>query len=351
MLTCTPKMLPAPLHVEAAQQAIAINPANRPTAEHLDDVLTPSRLALLTSKYWGATGVKLTVGFMEVIAADLRDRLLDHMNAWGAYCNATFAWTQQISPQVRISRGQGGYWSYLGTDLLSVPANEPTMNLEGFTMQTPESEFHRVVRHETGHTLGFPHEHLRRELVARIDPAKAIAYFGRTQGWSAAMVTQQVLTPLQEASILGTAYADQDSIMCYQLPASITTDGLPIDGGIDIDPQDQAFAAKVYPISATPPPPPPPNGTHTLNFSGAFTIDGKTTAHGLSAPWSSLLSILQTVLSRPEVQYLTHTELLALINSIEARYPLIVAIGTPMEVETYVEQLVQQLLHSGGLTR
>ncbi len=36
-------------------------------------------------------------------------------------------------------------------------------------MQTPESEYHRVVRHETGHTLGFPHEHMRKELVEKID--------------------------------------------------------------------------------------------------------------------------------------------------------------------------------------
>ena len=93
--------------------------------------------------------------------------------------------------------------------------------LQGFTMQTAESEFHRVVRHETGHTLGFPHEHMRRELVQRIDPEKAYKYFAATQGWTKQQVDQQVLTPLGEASIFGTP-ADQDSIMCYQLPGSIT---------------------------------------------------------------------------------------------------------------------------------
>jgi hypothetical protein len=52
------------------------------------------------------------------------------------------------------------------------------MNLDSFTMQMPESEFHRVIRHETGHTLGCPHEHMRRELVDRIDEEKAIEFFG-----------------------------------------------------------------------------------------------------------------------------------------------------------------------------
>jgi hypothetical protein len=51
---------------------------------------------------------------------------------------------------------------------MHVRLNEPTMTLEAFTMNMPESEFHRVVRHETGHTMGFPHEHMRRELVDKI---------------------------------------------------------------------------------------------------------------------------------------------------------------------------------------
>ncbi len=95
------------------------------------------------------------------------------------------------------------------------------MNLEAFTMTTLESEFHRVVRHETGHTLGFPHEHMRKALVAKIDPAKAIAYFERTQGWSEEEVRAQVLTPIEESTLRGTA-ADAKSIMCYQILGELT---------------------------------------------------------------------------------------------------------------------------------
>ena len=68
------------------------------------------------------------------------------------------------------------------------------MNLEGFTMSTAESEYKRVVRHEAGHTLGFPHEHMRKALVARIDPVKAYAYAAANFGWSKEMVDQQILT-------------------------------------------------------------------------------------------------------------------------------------------------------------
>ena len=173
------------------------------------------------------------MSFLESTPADLRARILEHMNAWNATCGMSFVLTNGTG-DVRISRGPGGFWSYLGTDIRLIPTHRPTMNLQGFTMNTRESEYHRVVRHETGHTLGFPHEHMRRELVARIDPQRAYAFFLETQGWDRAMVDAQVLTALDDASIFGTP-ADQDSIMCYQLPGQITVDGQPIRGGLDIN--------------------------------------------------------------------------------------------------------------------
>ena len=193
----------------------------------------------------GNTPRQLTVSFMESTPANLQTRILANMNAWGQTACITFALTRGTA-DVRISRGAGGYYSYLGTDILHIPKNRQTMNLEGFTMSTPESEYKRVVRHETGHTLGFPHEHMRKALVARVDPEKAYEYFLRTQGWDRQTVDQQVLTPLDERSIMGTP-ADQTSIMCYQLPGSITRDARPIVGGIDINPTDFAFAGKIYP--------------------------------------------------------------------------------------------------------
>ena len=51
-------------------------------------------------------------------------------------------------------------------------------------MRTSEAEFRRVVRHEAGHTLGFDHEHMRSDIVKRIDREKAIAFFDRTEGWT-----------------------------------------------------------------------------------------------------------------------------------------------------------------------
>jgi Astacin (Peptidase family M12A) len=248
-VACSIKRLPSRLREQAAQASIRLNPANAPLQEFFTVGApppdSPLALTLTTAKYWGPAQRVLSVSFIEATPADLRAHIVSHLNAWSLWTSISFAETAGVG-DVRISRAPGGYWSYLGTDITLVPQNRQTMNLEAFTMNTPESEFLRVVRHEAGHTLGFPHEHMRQELVARIDPAKAYPYFLATQGWSKEMVDQQVLTPLNNASIYGTA-ADQDSIMCYQLPGAITYDGQPIRGGTDINATDYAFASLVYP--------------------------------------------------------------------------------------------------------
>lgn len=254
-IACAVRPLPKRLLVAAAKAAIDANPANAPFLQGPSaalganrETLDPLHIALLTSKYLGKEQRVLTVSFMEPTPADLRDRIISHMNAWyDGGCGIKFKWTAGVG-DVRISRGSGGYYSYLGEDIFHIPKNRQTMNLQGFTMTTPESEYKRVVRHETGHTLGSPHEHMRKELVERLDVNKTLQWFRQYQGWDQQTVQEQVLTPLDDRSLMSTP-ADQDSSMCYQLPGSITKDGKPINGGIDINQSDQAFMNKLYPRS------------------------------------------------------------------------------------------------------
>src|SRR5215469_7508920 len=141
---CSIKLLPEDQWIDAAFTASRINPANAPAQSTLamvapDLVIAPEHLAILTAKYWGSGGVRLTVGFLDNPPADLRARLLSHMNAWNdvAHANVQFVETA-TDPQVRIARTAGdGYWSYIGTDILSIDKSQPTMNLDSFTMQTP----------------------------------------------------------------------------------------------------------------------------------------------------------------------------------------------------------------------
>ncbi len=269
VIPCSLKLLPEDQWILASETAIRINPENKRHLNQLrqalgSGVIPPAHLALLIPKRWPPTGVSLTVSFLGTVDAALQTRILSHMNAWGQYCNATFTLVN-VNGQVRISLTGAGYWSYLGTDITHIAAGQATMNLQGFSMSTPESEFHRVVRHETGHTLGFPHEHTRSEIVNRIDPAKAKAYFLANDGWDAAMVTAQVLTPLNDSALIETAHADPNSIMCYWLPASIMKDNIAVAGGMDIDIQDAQFASTVYPKI---------HGGGGYQTMGAITVDG-----------------------------------------------------------------------------
>ena len=254
---CIPRLPPPERWKELALEAKATRPDNVPpwvNIEGIEDVdpAKRPRLGLVIKLRWPKAGVRLTVGFLDNPESELRRKILAYANKWNKTANIEFVETQSdvASADVRIARVErDGHWSWLGIDILHHPG-EPTMNLDGFTMRTPASEFDRVVCHEFGHTLGFPHEHLRSQLVELLDRERTIAYFMRTQGWTRREVIFQVLTPIEESSILGTANADQESIMSYQIHGECTKSGKPIPGGKKINATDYAFAALEYPKPA-----------------------------------------------------------------------------------------------------
>ena len=256
LITCSPKFLPPDRSESAANKAVDIALAMLPPNYQFYQTTggedkPPQELAVVKKFRWPFKAVRLTVGFLDNPPTDLQERILSHMNAWAKSADVQFTLSNTDS-LVRIARWNtppewAGYWSLVGTDILGIAADMPTMNLQGFTMNTPESEFLRVVRHETGHTLGFPHEHMRQALVDKIDPLKANAYYWENCEWLPDTVRDQVLKPIENGSIRGTAYADPNSIMCYQIPGKITKDGIPIPGGSDISDLDYEFAASIYP--------------------------------------------------------------------------------------------------------
>jgi hypothetical protein len=261
-ICCTPKFLAPDLQVQAAEAAWAVNPTNKPSFESVPG-LSVQYIALLTSKWWGSQGANLSVSFLTPAPADLRAKIVWYANKWSTRSNVNFTEVPS-GGHIRITLTPGlGHWSYLGTDILHIPANQATMNLDSFSLDTPDSEYSRVVPHEFGHAIGCPHEHLRSDIVGRIDAQKATAYYAVYYGWSAEMVQSNVLTPINESSLLPikTPRSDVVSIMAYQLPAEIMIDGVAVPGGTKIDESDHEVMSRVYPLPETltrPPNPPEP---------------------------------------------------------------------------------------------
>jgi hypothetical protein len=268
---CTVMELPEEDRLEAAFAAIQENPVNAPL-----NAWTPQHIAGYTTKFW-KNSANLTVSFMDGPSTAFINLCLDIMNQWGQCCEVKFRWTQRDG-QVRIARGQGGYYSYLGTDILRVRADSHTMNLQGFTENTSRKELLRVILHETGHTLGFIHEHTRKEIIELLRESAVIDHFRRTQGWSEREVIAQILTPPDPRSLSASAQADVRSIMAYSFAAHLTKNNVAIPGGDTLTGTDCEYANVIYP-KVNGPPPQPPTGSditiHVYNGSAVTTMTVK----------------------------------------------------------------------------
>ncbi|KAL0058797.1 hypothetical protein AAF712_014504 [Marasmius tenuissimus] len=254
-ITDTIHAFPRPNNVERTKPSVVSS--NR---------LDASSLALLKSTRWPGNGARLDVACINdpPIADNLLEEFVKLVNVWSNFCNCRFI-LLPIDPsghnehiaaadvRIRFSFHSDDSWSYVGTRILEhTNCQEPTMmiGVPGNHVDLSDSRLITTLQHEAGHTLGFIHEHLRPELVKRIDETKAIAYYESKFGWTAEQTKSEVLLLLSPTSGYDfSSEPDIHSIMCYVIPRHILKDGSEvISGGKELSEYDKKHAAAVYPI-------------------------------------------------------------------------------------------------------
>ncbi len=249
---CVDRILPLDQQVEAADRAIAENPANAPVPPTHPApgslALHPFSMALITGAMWPKTGRRLRVSFLDGDPA-VQARIPTYAEVWTTYANITFDFGSDPDAEIRISFQDPGSWSWIGTQGLSIAKNEPTMNFGWLTPTTGDDEYSRVVTHEFGHAMGCIHEH--QNPVAGIPwnkPAVYGYYEGPPNNWS----KQEVDTNLFErysTTLTQFSSFDPASIMEYPIPTQFTNGQLVIGMNKELSAMDKSFIAGQYPLA------------------------------------------------------------------------------------------------------
>ena len=157
--------------------------------------------------------------------------------------------------RIAITTGEAS-WSYLGTDALSVPAEQPTMSVDVVLPLTGRRR--GQVLKEFGHALGLVSEHQQPRADLPWDHAAVLATFTRPpNNWTPEMVEQQFLARYEFPTPPEYRPFDPKSVMLHEFAPELFLDGSGTRSNSVVSDSDRAFVARLYPPPADAPAPPP----------------------------------------------------------------------------------------------
>jgi hypothetical protein len=166
------------------------------------------------------------------------------------YCNMRLLQTeQQAKSDIRISFENGHSWSFVGTDNLHIPKDQPTMNYgwleDGMTTQS--ATLRAAVLHEFGHALSLEHEHQHPEVGIPWDKPKVYEHYAEI-GWTRQMVDHNIFARFDRNLTQFSRY-DPESIMHYPVQNELTIGDYEIPWRTELSQTDKHFLAQLYPYN------------------------------------------------------------------------------------------------------
>jgi serralysin len=180
--------------------------------------------------------------------AKLRDRVEKIARQWFEYTDLKIEFGNVVDAPIRVSFKLDGSWSFMGTNALSIPMTQPTVNFGWVNQDTDPAEVQRVVLHEFGHVVGLHHEQQNPVSDIKWNRRKVYeAFTGPPNHWSRAEVDQQFFGIWSPGYYPVHKVFDPQSIMMFPIPKEWLRSGPEIGWNGSLSGVDKQFAAALYP--------------------------------------------------------------------------------------------------------